>query len=403
MKPIFDRRDELAGKPGLHALIVGISDYTHLPNDDEEAPKDDFACRKLTSGAITAYKIYQWLIRRQDRLAVPLASCRLLLAPSEREAKDEKALDELKVPCNVNDFLTAANAWCQDAQGNRDNTTLFYFSGLGKELSRSEPIIMLQDFGSPVGPVLRGTVSVNNLLYGMSPTERQKDIARTQLFFLDSSRVILPELQSYQVANTTRVFDAALLGVDDRRAPVFYAAPPGGRAFAVKGQQTLFSTVLLDCLNGDAAVPEEIDEEGNEPHWCVTISSLIDGLGQGLKALNEKNRRYKIEQHFTVGGLVRDAVLHYLDAAPQVEVRVEVAPAGAAKRTRVELIDDQGKKFATTKDSSNPQIFTATVPGGFYGLTAVTEGEAVEQKTRMRLVKPPHTQWKVKVAGEPDR
>jgi hypothetical protein len=392
----------LGNKPGVHALLVGVSDYTYLPDDDQPPTSDDFQLRKLHSGAVTAHKIYEWLIKRKDHLAIPLATCRLLLAPSTREEK----LEEFRTPCGVNDFLAAANDWREDALTNRDNAAVFYFAGLGKELPRAEPVILLQDFNNKVGPVLRSAVGVNNLVYGLSPTVWQENIARTQLFFFDTSRTQLPDKQPYQLANATKVFDAQVVTQDDRAVAVFYAARPGMRAFARKGEQTLFSKVLLQCLDHDAAVPGDVDDYGTAARWEVTIHSLIEALQQGLQALNEENRKYGIEQDFMVNGRVQDAVLHYLDQPPQVDVRLEVDPPKTDSQITLELVDDHDTVFPTRQDPANPNVFTQTVPGGYYSLRVRVKeagGRDFEQKVRTRLIKPPRTVWKVRVSAEPDR
>jgi hypothetical protein len=208
--------------------------------------------RGLASAALSAYQVAQWLITHADKLKVPLVTLDLMVSPSDREIANERALESLRVPCEVNDFRQSANEWRRLARVDPKSSTIFYFAGLGKELPQSEPILLFSDFGDEDGPILRGSVLVNNLVFGLSPSERQRDIARTQLFFIDSSRTNF-ELKKYERDNPTPIFDAALLGIDDRCAPVFYASRPGGRAYAIRGEQTLFSGALLDCLDGAAA------------------------------------------------------------------------------------------------------------------------------------------------------
>jgi hypothetical protein len=403
---IFDRRAELKGQPGTHALIVGVSDYTYLPRYDEKAdPKLDL--KGLASSALSAFKIYEWLLERRDHLPVPLATCRLLLAPSDKERLVSQVgglNDEVKgSPCGVDDFLLAANEWRADAQAGRDHATFFYFSGLGKELARSEPIILLQDFGRPIGPVLRGAVSVNNLLYGMSPNVRQPNIAQTQLFFVDSSRTPLPDLQSFELRNTTPVFDAVPLGLDERRASVFYASQAGGRAYAVRGQQTLFSGALLECLNGAAAVPAPVDSS-DDRDWVVTTHSLINALGQVLRRLNTDMQKYNVRQTFEVGGLVRDAVVVRLDGPPVVPVRIEIDPPEVAPRTVITIQDETGKPIKTLTPPREGGPVSVDLTAGVYLLEAKTAPPAPGPMvvTRVRLIKPPRVEWKVRVSSGAD-
>ena len=49
---------------GVHALIVGVSDYTHLPGDDDPAEGGNkFDMKKLKASSIGAYRFLQWLKR----------------------------------------------------------------------------------------------------------------------------------------------------------------------------------------------------------------------------------------------------------------------------------------------------------------------------------------------------
>ena len=105
MTLLFDQREVLRGKPGMHALIVGISEYPHLTQTS--APWLNLVSN--SSGAITGYRISQWLIQHQHQLVAPLATCRLMISPSAEETKREPRLQELAVSCNVDDFLRSAN------------------------------------------------------------------------------------------------------------------------------------------------------------------------------------------------------------------------------------------------------------------------------------------------------
>ncbi|MFL6275321.1 MAG: hypothetical protein ACJ74G_08910 [Blastocatellia bacterium] len=393
MEPLFDNRKALEGKPGMHALIIGISDYPHLANMPE------FNIYTNTSGAITGYRIYQWLVAHQQQLAVPLATCRLMVAPSAEEIAGEPALQELAGRCTVEDFLYAANAWREDAQSSPDNMTFLYFAGNGFELSKSNPIIMLQDFGNGIGPVLRGSITVNNVFYGMGPTERQPQIARTQLYFVDTDRVYPARtFQAFEEMNTTAVFDAVPLGLDDRDAVIFYATSSGSAAYAYTGDVTLFSDALLRCLDGAAAVPGEMDEEGSW-RWRVSITSMMNGIDRVLAGLNQETG---LNQKFEVGGQARDAVICYLDEPPAVDLQIEVEPAEAAAVSHLELQDEEGEVVLALGPPLMPHPYRINKPAGYYTLKVSIEPADPRfkgQASRVRLLTPPRAVWKVKVAS----
>jgi len=395
MTLLFDQREALRGKPGLHALIVGISEYPHLT----QANAHWLGLSSNSSGAITGYRIYQWLIQHQQHLVAPLATCRLMISPSAEETKMEPRLQELAVSCNVDDFLRSVNEWRRDAQERKENITLLYFVGNGFELSKSNPIIMLQNFGDGIGPALRGGVTATNLFYGMGPTSEQPDIARTQLYFIDTDRVYPSRVfQSYEEINTTAAFDALPLGIDDRDAAIFYSTSSGKAAYAYNGEATFFSLALLKCLEGAAAVPGETDQEGTL-RWQVSITSLMNGLNQVLPALIQDSG---VDQLFEVGGQVRDSIICYLDAPPVVDLAIEVDPIEALAVSHVEMCNEASAVVFKHDAPLQPHPYWIQLPAGYYTLRiriAPPDLRFKDLVARTRLLTPPRAVWKVKVAS----
>jgi hypothetical protein len=105
-------QDEQFG-PGLHAFIVGISNYRFLPAETEPVRPggSTLGLRKLSSAALSAYAFYNWLKDHSDNLSVPLRSCRLLVAPSPSEAGLKPEILELAKAADVEEFKKLAKAW----------------------------------------------------------------------------------------------------------------------------------------------------------------------------------------------------------------------------------------------------------------------------------------------------
>ncbi len=323
-----------------------------------------------------------------------------MVAPSELEIQNEPKLKDLSEAIGINEFIRAAHQWLRLALSNREGAVMFYFSGIGKEISRADPIMLLQDFGDPEGPFLRGAVSVNNLFYGLSPNEHRASVARTQLFFVDASRTTLPGVHEYELANPTPVFDAKLLGIDDRCAPIFYAAQPGGQAYAQKGQQSLFSAALIDCLNGAAAI--QGTDADCEVRWVVTISSLIEGIQKLIAHRSDENKplyeKNKITQTYSVSGVAKDAAIHWLDKAPSVNVTFEIE--GANGNTAVDIINEMNEVVVRLAPSSTLHRETKILPAGLYRAqfkSSVQNNPEGRVSNRARLVLPPGFNWKIKV------
>jgi hypothetical protein len=229
----------------------------------------------------------------------------------------------------------------------------------------------------------------------MSPNSRQPDIARTQLFFIDSSRTRLSGVSSFELQNTTPVFDAAPLGLDDRKAAVFFGSQPGTPAYAAKGKQSFFSEALLRCLDGDAAVPLESNDDESLT-WGVTINSLVGGLGPALEALTHKYDMGDVRPRFEVGGLVQDAVIVRRDGPPDVRVQVTVFPPEAVPYTKIDIEDDQGKLVAQIAVGETPK--SLTLPAGYYRCRATSsETFGIKEFVRLMLIKPPQANLNVMI------
>jgi hypothetical protein len=117
----IDNREKLRDRDGLHVLIVGVSEYPDLPEWDEDPPpaeRPKFGMRQLTRAALSAYRVFEWLVasEKKDLLSAPLATCRLLLSPSPEEAALITLPSECPYfPAKLEGFMDAARGWQLDA------------------------------------------------------------------------------------------------------------------------------------------------------------------------------------------------------------------------------------------------------------------------------------------------
>src|SRR5882672_7155518 len=194
MTLVLDNRNALKGGKGLHALIVGVSHYNHLPGGNAEIGTETYGLNQLTAAATSAYKVYEWLKARGEHLVAPLATVRLLLSPSN----DETNLLGLADPSTWANFAEEASRWQEDASANDDDATFFYFAGHGIIRNKHDSVLLCEDFARPRRGPLPNVVELDNLFYGMAPPappEKQrahkplyKQRARKQFYFIDACR-----------------------------------------------------------------------------------------------------------------------------------------------------------------------------------------------------------------------
>src|SRR5436305_1126540 len=149
---IVDNRGTTGAEiPGIHVLIVGVSDYLNLP-DEDDLPHPEWKLNKLTCASSSAYAIFDWV--RKNRLRLPIKTIRLLLSPSQIEVGKIPDLATLAPRANRQNFKDAARAWRTDASSNQADMTIFYFSGHGMQRGPEEGVLLLDDFLSDDDVVL---------------------------------------------------------------------------------------------------------------------------------------------------------------------------------------------------------------------------------------------------------
>jgi hypothetical protein len=398
MTLIFDERNRLQGKPGLHALIVGVSLYRHLPGGGGEPADESYGMQQLSSAALAAYKVYRWLLDHRDGLPLPLATVRLLLSPSPTEQDAEPEMENLEVEgCTRAALAAEAKRWRKDASLHRDGSTFFYFAGHGVQRKKDDAVMLLEDFGDPDEGPLMNAVATENLFHGMAPpSDPSRQIAQRQIYFVDACRIAPSEFRDYQWQNVPDLWPVELAGRDDRSAPIFFAAIPGSRAYGLPGQQTLFSKALLACLNDAGAQALDEEDTWGEAKWGVTVYSLNRALTLLITKLNEDLGG---DQDYVLSGLVKDAVLRYLDGPPDVDVRLEINPTDALPFVRLEVTDPENRAVWHL-EPVDPHPYEDRLQAGFYWINASINPPKPPYRDRIRLlreVKPPHWSFKAKV------
>lgn len=397
MSLVYDCRDKFKGRPGLHAFIIGVSEYPYLQGGAKENKDPDRTLRQgqLTSAATSAHRLYQWLVGQQDKMRLAdLASVRLLLSPSQPEAAKGLA------PCDratMQNALVAVGEWREDASSHKDNVALFYFAGHGLEPKAKERALLLEDFGDGVGAILRNSLNFESLHVGMARFKRRRGVAGTQLYFVDACRVTPAAAKTYHLKDATPAFEEMVRDPtdrDDRLASLFYATREGDKAYGYHGGETLFNRALIDCLDGWAGVCEEVD---GEMQWCVTLNSLSTAVRTLVGRLGKD---HQVKQEVVTENIDAELVIRNLDCPPPVALSLQVAPDEAVRDTTIEIMDITKQPVLVTNEHQqlvqvpaplNPHPFKCTLSAGYYFFNARVPANHPTYRSRigdLRLVYP---------------
>ena len=265
-------------------------------------------------------------------------------------------------------FVKEAKEWREDARSTRDGFTFFYFAGHGVQRKQDDAVILLEDFGDPdAGGPLNNAVDFNHLFRGMAPPAKPTEqIANRQIYFVDACRIVPREFSLHEWINVPDLFKVEIYGKDERHAPVFFAAVPGAKAYALKHEQTLFSKALLACFN-EAGVEALREEDGEqEARWVVTVHSLNQALTLQFDDLNEK---HNADQDYIMTGRVRNMHLIYLDHTPEVDVRLKIDPADAVPLVQLQ-VSDAWDREVWNLHPVDPHPYQKRLRAGIYGIRA---------------------------------
>lgn len=328
----IDNRGQLKpGEPATHVVIIGTSRYRHLPGGSHPAPEDvpTLDLGQLQCACLGAAAFARWLRDHYHDPVAPLATIRLLLAPSDDEIEADLDLARAAGGC---DLPTRANVqralddWERDCRNNPRGVAILFASGHGIELTREDQTVLLHDFAE-TRLIANNTLEVGFVFRGMAGAE----YPQRQCYFVDTCRSQPEELTRWsELGAGVRL--AALARVADRRcAPIFSAAAPGTTALGRRGKGTIFSTALLECLAGLAADP---DEEG----CCrVTVYSLAAALNRRVEQLAAE---CGLLQDVNLYGAVNPGVLHAFRSTPEVDYTFEIRPGVAHCHASADLWDD---------------------------------------------------------------
>jgi hypothetical protein len=374
---------------GIHALIIGVSDYTYLPGDDDPVEGGSkLGMKKLKTPALGAFRFLQWLQKADAaagadakvRLNHPLASYDVILAASPEE-RAILGLSDWVEDATTDKVVERIREWRERVAENPDNVALFYFSGHGIQRNKEDAVLMLQDFAQSKAAMLEHAISFFEIFSGMAPSDDYSNMGMTQLYFVDACRNLPEQIKNFAKLNTQPVFDNYLGGRDDRMAPVFFSAVNDSKAFAEVGLGSYFNRALLAALECGA---ENSRDCSGVKCWPLSVFTLTT-------AISNEFENFDIKQNFVPAGQFRDFDVCLLAQAPQVDMVIQVVPENQRANTTVEVkqmgVHDPFSWRQSVPPPAHP--YRVTAPAGIHNLIATVAGvtlydstEFINQKNR---------------------
>lgn len=323
--------------PRVHALVIGVGAYRHLPGGAEPVAHSTLGLKQLSGPPASARAFADWVATAMHHPRAPLGTIELLTSPGEPPATAPPAAPDDGPPANPDDgppvppdavppeplpsaatvdvpstdaVETAFESWFARCDTHEDNVALLYFCGHGVE--RESVFLLLEDFGKSKLRPLDNALDIGQTYQGMAICK-----AREQYVFVDACREIPFQLLSLLQGNARVLVTPQAVGDQRRDTALVYATSGGSKAYGKPGRPTRFTEALLRALDG---LGGRLDGGG----WVVDVPSLQRAITQ-LLASGSEGAPVQIPS-------VRGAgfgILHRLAQAPRVPVRLACRPPAA--------------------------------------------------------------------------
>ncbi|WP_405889849.1 caspase family protein [Streptomyces sp. NBC_00133] len=308
MTCVVDRID--SSVPQVHALVIGVGGYRHLPGGREEAHPPPPVRGQLLSPPVSAAAFSDWAAKELRHPEAELGSIDLLV--SYAPGSDPAARRDVGVPSA--DAVTAAvRQWKRRCDTHEGNVALFFFAGHGLEYGSS--YLLMEDYGadSEEAP-LDAALDLTYLVKAMRQCQ-----ARHQYFLVDACRTTPRSWSGMDLPPALRPLLSSSVAADRREeVGVLQATAGGSKAYAPPHgrEPSFFTAALLEGLRGRASTYDDVSER-----WHVLFTRLVEDVS--------------LRCH-SAAGQVPDAQIqgfkpwHLLPGPPRVSVVVTCRPEEAA-------------------------------------------------------------------------
>lgn len=254
---------------GTHAIVIGVSAYPALRGGKSQWPMEE-----LNSAAISAVRFAEWLnesFRHAD--GAPLRSLRVLLSPSEAEAKTlgERVGDAPRA--KRNEVKDAVKAWLADCEAMPHCTAVMYVAGHGVyKATRGTPFLLLEDLDADLD--VSNSVNLRAVVNGLGSLRLRSSYA-----FLDCCQTHLPRKLNW---NSGWAHSHTPRKESRDGGGVYASAAEGEDAHGEALIGSYFVDALLQALEFGAIVKD------GQGRWVVTSGALAKALGKLIRKPNQR-------------------------------------------------------------------------------------------------------------------
>ncbi|MCQ8130363.1 caspase family protein [Methylomonas rivi] len=370
-------------KPGMHALVIGISAYSHLPKASDGIGDPVFKMGGLASPALTAWKIGEWLRDPNTLLEYPLKTLRLLTSPDPQEiiSGHPDAQSNPPSPATRDNIQYALRRWRDDARQEPNGCTFFYFGGHGLRADNNDAIILAEDFLEPDWTNLDRTLKFLDVINGMAPNASQAKISKVQFYFLDCCRNKPADknLTDLDLARVRGTFLESGDGPDLRTRMAYFATVDGGTAISRAGNLTYFGDMLLEAVTTGASN----GLEPGQPH--PRGKTRFPVTGPSLTQFFERRRKQRgldpIEAAAIYGRSGKLEILCWLQTPPLIDITFVIADPELREDALVTLKSDSGLIIQVQQPVQNGQNLFKDLPMGRYEILVRSISNVVDPLT----------------------
>lgn len=376
MTLLYERPD---GKPGTHALVIGVGHYLHLPLGGKKLAKNALGLKQLTSPPVSAAAVLKWLLAPTipgaadgfHNSVAPLASVEAVIS-APQEVEIQTAGGPVKVESAIADNIVKAHdAWLARLQANEANIGLLYYCGHGVNVD-AQDFILASDFGADDNKPWRNAINLSDSLFGL-----MRKVHGALFVVVDACREFSKELALQRYGEIRQLAGANL---QDKVTCVDFthisSAGEGSQAFADPDAVSRFTAALLEALGGYAGEKRGL---GNE--WMVTGEELAKAVRGLLKARDEEALEAEIEDYEPqvvenkVAG--RTGPLVTLDRKPRVKVCLRLGPKDKCASARL-LVKPVKDTKESEYDASTGKA-ALELDKGVYDLAVVSSSAAFKR------------------------